>query len=38
MFIRNKVFIIIALVLLIVGGIALMFNSGNHFENNAKKK
>lgn len=38
MFIRNKVFIIVALVLLIVGGIALMFNSGNHFENNAKKK
>ncbi len=38
MFFRNKVFIIVALVLLVVGGITLMFNTGDHFENNAKKK
>ena len=38
MFFRNKVFIIVALVLLIVGGISLMFNTRDHFENNAKKK
>lgn len=38
MFFRNKVFIIVALVLLIVGGNVLMFNIGDHFENNAKKK
>jgi DUF4097 and DUF4098 domain-containing protein YvlB len=38
MFIRNKVFIIVALVLLVVGGITLMFNSGGLFEKNAQKK
>jgi len=38
MFFRNKLFIIVALVLLVVGGITLMFNTGNDFENNAKKK
>jgi len=38
MFFRNKLFIIVAVVLLIVGGIVLIFNIGDHFENNAKKK
>ena len=38
MFFRNKVFIIVALVLLVVGGITLMFNTGDHFDNNAKEK
>ncbi|KAA0965765.1 DUF4097 domain-containing protein [Sporosarcina sp. ANT_H38] len=38
MFIRNIVFIIVALVLLVVGGITLMFNTGDHFDNNAKEK
>ena len=38
MFFRNKLFIIVALVLLIVGGITLMFNTGDHFEKNAQKK
>lgn len=38
MFFKNKVFIIVALVLLIVGGIVLMFNIENQFENSAKKK
>ncbi|WP_186670415.1 DUF4097 family beta strand repeat-containing protein [Sporosarcina sp. BP05] len=37
MFFRNKVFIIVALVLLVVGGITLMFNTGDRFQNNAKK-
>ena len=38
MIFRNKVFIIVALVLLVVGGITLMFKLGIIFENNAKKK
>lgn len=37
MFIKNKVFIIVALVLLVAGGITLMFNTGGQFEDNAKK-
>jgi DUF4097 and DUF4098 domain-containing protein YvlB len=38
MFFRNKVFISVALVLLVVGGIILMFNTGDQFEKNAQKK
>lgn len=38
MLFRNKVFIIVALVLLAAGGITLMFNTRDIFENNAKKK
>jgi hypothetical protein len=38
MIFRNKVFIIVALGLLVVGGIILMFNTGGQFEKNAQKK
>jgi len=38
MFFKNKVFIIVVLVLFVVGGLTVIYNIGDHFVNNAKKK